>query len=131
MVFYFIRFKISSQCYVCMTIQTEFPLRRKSKPKAFLDETQDEESIAEHSFESEEQCAFEHNIFYVIDSVILVAGIRKRCIAARMIHDLFYFLCGNIWLLFEIENDLYFIHYVFILSILLRYIIIRKIYLRK
>ena len=37
-----------------MNIQTEFPLRRKSKRRAFFDETQDEESHAEHSVENDE-----------------------------------------------------------------------------
>ena len=64
-----------------MNIPTEFPLRRKSKRRAFFYGTQDEESNARHCVENEEQCAFEHNIFHVIfDSVI--SGIRKRNDAA-------------------------------------------------
>ena len=80
-----------------MNIQTEFPLRRKNKRRAFFDE--DEQSHAELSVENEE-CAFEHRIFYVIvDSVI--AGIGKRYDAANIVNNHFCFL----WLYLEMSKD--------------------------
>ena len=76
-------------------IPTEFPSKRKSKKRAFLNEPEDEEMVEssadDQSAESEEERAFKLNVFYIIvDSVI--AGLTTRYDSANSINDLFCFL---------------------------------------
>ena len=51
-------------------IPTEFPSKRKSKRRAFLNEPEDEEMVEstadDQSAESEEGRAFKLNVFYII-----------------------------------------------------------------
>ena len=76
-------------------IPTEFPSKRKSKLRAFLNKPEDEEMVEstadDQSVESEEERAFKLNVFYIIVRSV-IAGQTARYDSANSINDLFYIL---------------------------------------